>query len=90
MRLQLPGRDPESILMRVLCFLSTPSVCLAQHMTAEKLIENSPWKRARTVVGAQIRQAPNDAQSNFLLSQTRSAFGDRSTPLPRDRHRKGI
>jgi hypothetical protein len=29
-----------------------------------------------------MRNAPNDALANFLLSQVRAAFGDRSTPLP--------
>jgi hypothetical protein len=33
-------------------------------------------------VEARIRSAPNDPLANFLLSQIRAAFGDRSTPLP--------
>ena len=49
---------------------------------AEAWIEAGHWKRARTEVEERIRSAPNDALANFLLSQVRAAFGDRSTPLP--------
>jgi hypothetical protein len=45
-------------------------------------IEAGHWKRARANVEARIRNEPNDPLSNFLLSQIRGAFGDRSTPLP--------
>jgi len=47
----------------------------------EKLIEQGHWKRARAMVEARIRQAPDDALANFLLSQIRNAFGDRESPL---------
>jgi len=54
----------------------------AQPAEPEKLIEAGHWKRARAIVDARLGQAPNDALSNFLLSQIRAAFGDRVTPLP--------
>ena len=49
---------------------------------AETWIEAGHWKRARTEVEGRIRIAPNDPLANFLLSQIRAAFGDRTTPLP--------
>ena len=55
--------------------------CWAQQTAAEKLIEAGHWKRARTIVEARIAEAPNDPLANFLLSQVRNAFGDRSSPL---------
>jgi tetratricopeptide (TPR) repeat protein len=55
---------------------------LAQQTDPEKLIEAGHWKRARTIVEAQLAQNPNDAPANFLLSQIRNAFGDYTTPLP--------
>jgi len=47
----------------------------------EKLIAAGHWKQARTLVEARIREAPDDALANFLLSQVRNAFGDRESPL---------
>lgn len=47
----------------------------------EQLIEQGHWKRARALVEARIREAPDDALANFLLSQIRNAFGDRESPL---------
>jgi len=55
---------------------------LAQQTPAEALIEAGHWKRARTIVEARIKEAPGDALANFLLSQIRNAFGDRTTPMP--------
>lgn len=46
----------------------------------EKLIVEGHWKRARTMVEARYREAPDDALANFLLSQIRNAFGDRESP----------
>ncbi len=51
-----------------------------QQLDAEKLIGTGHWKKARAIVDARIRQTPNDAQANFLLSQIRNAFGDYTTP----------
>jgi len=57
------------------------SAC-AEPTTAEKLIAAGHWKQARSLVESRIREAPGDPLANFLLSQIRNAFGDRSTPLP--------
>jgi hypothetical protein len=63
-----------------LCLLS--GLTFAQQTPAEQWIEAGHWKRARTVVEARMREAPRDPLANFLLSQIRGAFGDRSsTPL---------
>ncbi len=51
-----------------------------QQSDAERLIAAGHWKKARTIVEARIRQAPNDPLANFLLSQIRNAFGDYTTP----------
>ena len=53
---------------------------LAQEPTPEKLIESGHWKQARTLVERRLRDTPNDANAAFLASQTRNAFGDRSSP----------
>jgi hypothetical protein len=39
------------------------------------------WKQARGLVEARIREALDDPLANFLLSQIRNGFGDRSAPL---------
>jgi tetratricopeptide (TPR) repeat protein len=56
------------------------SLAYGQQSEAEKPIEAGHWKKARVIVEARIRQAPNDPQANFLLSQVRNAFGDYATP----------
>jgi hypothetical protein len=48
---------------------------------AETLIAEGHWKQARDIVEPWHRAKPNDALANFLLSQTRAAFGDRKSPL---------
>jgi tetratricopeptide (TPR) repeat protein len=53
----------------------------AQQSPAEALIEAGHWKHARTLVEARIKEAPDDPLANFLLSQIRNAFGDRTSPL---------
>jgi tetratricopeptide (TPR) repeat protein len=65
----------------ILPILAAAALCLAQETTAEKLIEAGHWKRARAVVEQRLRQAPQDADANYLLSQIRAAFGDRTSPL---------
>jgi hypothetical protein len=55
---------------------------MAQQNTAEKLIEAGHWKRARALVEPRLRQAPDDAEANYLASMIRNAFGDYSSPLP--------
>jgi len=67
--------------MRLLLIFCAVAVGPAEQSPAERLIEAGHWKRARTIVEARLREAPADALSNFLLSQIRGAFGDRSTPL---------
>jgi tetratricopeptide (TPR) repeat protein len=57
------------------------SACLAQDISAEKLIEAGHWKRARAIVEARLKEAPDDPNATFLLSQIRNAFGDRASPL---------
>ena len=67
--------------MRLLLILCAVAVSRAEQSPAEKLIEAGHWKQARSIIEARLREAPADALSNFLLSQIRGAFGDRSTPL---------
>lgn len=67
--------------MRLLLILCAVTVSRAGQSPAERLIEAGHWKRARTIVEASLREGHSDALSNFLLSQIRGAFGDRSTPL---------
>ena len=67
--------------MRLLLILCAVAVSRAEPSPAERLIEAGHWKRARTLVETRLREAPADALSQFLLSQIRGAFGDRSTPL---------
>jgi tetratricopeptide (TPR) repeat protein len=67
--------------MRLLLLLCAVAVSRADPTPAERLIEAGHWKRARTIVEARLRKAPDDALATFLLSQVRSAFGDRSSPL---------
>jgi hypothetical protein len=68
--------------MRLACLFCAASACFAQQSAAEKLIEAGHWKRARAIVEPRIHEAPDDPLANFLLSQIRNAFGDRTTPLP--------
>jgi len=53
----------------------------AQQTVADRLIAAGHWKQARAWVKAQPTSA-DQALINFLLSQIRFAFGDRSAPLP--------
>lgn len=70
MRLRLP----------VLLLLAAAPLIPAEQTPAEKLIAEGHWKRARAIVEARYREAPNDPLANFLLSQVRNAFGDRESP----------
>jgi tetratricopeptide (TPR) repeat protein len=58
-----------------------PFTANAQLSPAEKLIGEGHWKRARALVDARIKEAPNDPLAIYLLSQIHNAFGDHSTPL---------
>jgi tetratricopeptide (TPR) repeat protein len=64
-----------------LCLLGGTIGAYAQS-APEKLIVEGHWKRARAIVEARIREAPDDPLANFLFSQVRNAFGDRESPLP--------
>ena len=63
----------------------------SEQTEAEKLIEAGHWKKARAIVETRIRQTPDDALANFLLSQVRNALWRlhlasrprRKAPLPR-------
>ncbi len=48
---------------------------------AEDLIEAGHWKRARTLVEARLKEAPNDPLAIFLTSQLNFAFGHKEAPL---------
>ncbi len=61
--------------------LLPPCLYAVELSPAEVLIAGGHWKRARVLVETQIRENPNDALSNYLLSQIRNAFGERTTPL---------
>jgi tetratricopeptide (TPR) repeat protein len=71
---------PFEIRSLLLLLCAAPG-CLAQQTEAEKLIDAGHWKRARTIVEARIKEAPNGPLANFLLSQVHNAFGDHNTPL---------
>jgi tetratricopeptide (TPR) repeat protein len=67
---------------RVLIYVTGVSTaCFGQQTAAERWIEAGHWKRARAAVEESIHDAPNDPLANFLLSQVRGAFGDRTAPL---------
>lgn len=68
--------------VRSVLLLLAASTCLAQEITAEKLIEAGHWKRARALVERRLEAAPDDPNALFLSSQIRNAFGDRTAPGP--------
>jgi len=76
------GRPPGLRMRRVVCLLCAAWAVSAEPTAAERLIAAGHWKQARVLVEARIRESPDDPLANFLLSQIRNAFGDRSTPLP--------
>lgn len=56
--------------------------CVVRAQTpAEDLIEAGHWKRARTLVEARLKDAPNDPLAIFLTSQLNFAFGHKEAPL---------
>ena len=67
---------------RLLLLLLPACAVVAQSSAAEALIQGGHWKRARALVEGRIRENPDDALANYLLSQVRGAFGDRDSPLP--------
>ena len=48
---------------------------------AEDLIAAGHWKRARLLVEARLKEAPNDPLAIFLTSQLNFAFGHKDAPL---------
>ena len=58
-----------------------PHVALAADPAPEALIEAGHWKRARAAVEQLYQAHPNDAQSAYLLSQVKEAFGDLDAAL---------
>jgi tetratricopeptide (TPR) repeat protein len=64
----------------LLALLAPASIAVAQQSTAEKLIEAGHWKRARAIVEPRLREAPHDAEANYLASMIRNAFGDHASP----------
>jgi hypothetical protein len=67
--------------MKSALLLLLAPVVLGAQPTAEGLIEAGHWKRARVLVEARIREAPDDPLAIYLMSQIRFAFGDASSPL---------
>ena len=51
-------------------------------LAPDQLIAQGHWKRARAMVVEQWNAVPDGAELNFLLSQIRAAFGDRTAPGP--------
>src|SRR5215472_7682971 len=47
----------------------------AGETTAEALVANEHWKRARDLLEAEIKSRPNDARVNCLLAQALHALG---------------
>jgi len=66
----------------LICSFLLIAASRAQQTSAEKLIEEGHWKRARVLVEGRAAEAQQDPRACFLLSQVRAAFGDRSGPLP--------
>ena len=67
--------------MKPVALLLAAAAALGAQSPAEDLIEAGHWKRARALVEARLRQAPNDPLAICLTSQIRFAFGDSNTPL---------
>jgi predicted Zn-dependent protease len=67
--------------MKSALLLPAAAVALFAQSPAEDLIEAGHWKRARALVEARMREAPDDPLAIYLTSQIRFAFGDANTPL---------
>jgi hypothetical protein len=67
--------------MKSALLLLLAAAVLGAQPAAEGLIEAGHWKRARALVEARMREAPNDPLAIYLTSQIRFAFGDANTPL---------
>jgi tetratricopeptide (TPR) repeat protein len=67
--------------MKSTLLLPAAAVALFAQSPAEELIEAGHWKRARTLVEARMREAPDNPLAIYLTSQIRFAFGDANAPL---------
>jgi len=68
-----------SLLLSVCIFGNLPAafaVPAGDDASADALIKDGHWKRARAVVEPQYRVHPDDAELNFLMSEIDSAFGN--------------
>lgn len=67
----------------IVLFATVPGLAQPQSQSdAEKLIAAGHWKKARSIVQTRISHSPNDALSDYLLSQIAHAFGDDISPKP--------
>ena len=65
-----------------LAALLLSAAALSQAQTpAEDLIEAGHWQRARALVEARLREAPDDPLATFEMSQINFAFGHKEAPL---------
>jgi tetratricopeptide (TPR) repeat protein len=67
--------------MRAAALLLAAAAAASSQTPAEDLIEAGHWKRARTLVEARLKEAPNDPLAIYLTSQIRFAFGHTDAPL---------
>jgi len=72
----------RTLFVSTLVLLATlPHLALAADPAPEALIEAGHWKRARAALEQRYQANPNDAQSAYLLSQVKEAFGDLDAAL---------
>lgn len=67
--------------MKLAALLLACAAALPAQTPAEDFIEAGHWKRARALVEAHLREAPDDPLALFLMSQIHFAFGQRDQPL---------
>jgi tetratricopeptide (TPR) repeat protein len=67
--------------MRAAALLLAAAAAASAQTPAEDLIEAGHWKRARALVEARLKEAPNDPLAIYLTSQIRFAFGHMDAPL---------
>jgi len=67
--------------MRFAALLLACAAALPAQTPAEDFIEAGHWKRARAIVEARLREAPDDPLALFLMSQIHFAFGQKDAPM---------
>ncbi len=67
--------------MKFAAIVLAAAVGLSAQTPAEDFIEAGHWKRARALVEARLREAPDDPLALFLMSQIHFAFGQKDAPL---------